>query len=121
MHGSLPLTLSLHRRAPRHFCEVPLAHSPLAYLPTHGGSSTSPVASSCQAVQAWRVRDRTHSSPAPQSAIYETPVIAPVSQHRVVLPTPQTFEPYTPRHARCQACQNPPIPLSLAFAHISRA
>ena len=64
MHGSLPFTLSLHCRAPRHSCEVALAHSPLAYLPTHGGSSTSPV-TSCQAVQAWRVRGRTHSSPGP--------------------------------------------------------
>ena len=111
-----------HRRASsRHSGEVPLATSPLACLPTHGGPSTSPVASSHQAAQAWRVRGRTHSLPALPSAVYETPVIAPSPQHRVVLSTPQTFEPYTPRHARRQARQNPPIPLSLLFAHIPRA
>lgn len=48
-------------------------------------------------------------------------MIAPAPQHRVLLSTPQTFEPRTPRHARRQARQNPPIPLSLVFAHIPRA
>jgi len=41
------------------------------------------------------VCSRTDSSPALQSAVYQTPVIAP-PQHRIVLSTPQTFESHTP-------------------------
>ena len=71
-------------------------------------SSTSPVASSYQAVQARRIRNRAQSSPALRCVVYETPVIAPAPKHRVVLSTPQTFGPYTPHHARRQARQNHP-------------
>ena len=95
--------------------------SPTLVAPLDSASSSSVSSSSCQGVQARRVRGRTYSSPALLSAVYETPVIAPAPQHRVLLSTPQTFEPRTPRHARRQARQNPPIPLSLVFAHIPRA
>jgi len=112
---------SLHCRvSSRHSCEVLLTSSPLACLLTHGYPSTSPVACSCQAVQARGVRKRAQGSPDLRSAVYEAPVIAPAPQHRVVPSTLQTFGAYTPRHVRRQAPPNPPILLSLAFVHILR-
>ena len=102
---------SLHRHASsRHSGKVLSSTSPLACLPTHGGPSTSPVASSCQAVQAGA--SAAHADLAcPPECCLRTPVIAPSAQHCVVLFTLQTFEPYTPRQAR----QSRPIPLSLIF------
>ena len=89
--------------------------------PLDSASLSSVSTLPCQAVQAWRVRGRTYRSPALLSAVYETPVIMPAPKHRVHLSTLQVFEPYTPRHARRQARQNPPIPLSLVFVHIPHA
>ncbi len=43
------------------------------------------------------------------------------ANHRVALSTSQAMETYSPRHARRQARQNPPIPLSLILAHVPRA
>jgi len=106
-HGSRHLYTAVHRLA----ALVKFFLLPPPPLLTHGGPSTSSGASSCQAVQAQRVRNRAQSSPALRSAVYKTPVIAPAPQHRVVLSTPQTFGPYAPRHTRRQARPNPPIPL----------
>ncbi|KAH9957577.1 hypothetical protein BC827DRAFT_1224360 [Russula dissimulans] len=61
-------------------------------------------------------RARSLSSPALLGSVNEFPE----SRAPVVLSTAQEFEPRTPRHARRQARQNPPIPLSLVLAHISR-
>lgn len=95
------VTPSLHSRASlRHYCEVALAPSAIACPPTHDGPSTSPIASSCQAVRGQHVCGRAHSSPALPSAVYEAPMIGPSSRHHVVLSTSQTFESHTPRHAR---------------------
>ena len=120
--GGDPLDSPPSPRSQQHFRSSNDA-SPTLVAPLDSASSSSASSSSCQPVQARRVRGRTYSSPALLSAVYETPVIAPAPQpqHRVVLSTPQTFEPYTPRHARRQARQNPPIPLSLVLAHIPRA
>jgi len=113
-------TLSLHHRASSHnSCEVHLSTSPLACLPTHGGPST-PLQSRLLAKLSKHGASRPHAELSPPECCLRIPVIAPSPQHRVVLSTPETFEPYTPRQARRQARQNPLIPLSLIFAHIPR-
>ena len=98
--------------------------SPTLVAPLDSASSSSVSTSSCRALQPRPVRGRRYSLPALLSAVYEAPVIAPVPQHRhgVAIATSETLEPYyTPRHARRQARQNPPVSLSLVFAHIPRA
>jgi len=114
VHSSLPLPTSHRRASPCHSCEVP---SPLACLPTHGGPSTSPVASSCQAVQ----------DGAPATArIARLP-----SEVRNTRDRPSTAAPCRPVHAADllalhrsprtpSSAPNPPIPLSPVFAHIPR-
>ena len=56
-----------------------------------------------------------------ESASEPSPVPAHAPQNLVVVPTPQTFEPRSPRLVWQQTCQSPPIPLSLVFAHVPRS
>jgi hypothetical protein len=69
-----------------------------------------------------------HSSPALLSTVSEITAPAPVvaahrrANHRLAHSTSHALEIlHSPRHARRQARQNPPVPLSLILAHVPRA
>ncbi|KAH9000537.1 hypothetical protein EDB86DRAFT_3135014 [Lactarius hatsudake] len=47
--------------------------------------------------------------------------LQPRPPQRIIVTSPQVSEPRTPRLARQQACQSPPIPLSFVIAHIPRS
>ncbi|KAH9054853.1 hypothetical protein EDB87DRAFT_1688740 [Lactarius vividus] len=67
-------------------------------------------------------RARTLSSPAfLHSPTESAPALAPPPPKRIIVTTPQEFEPRSPRLARQQARQSPPIPLSFVFAHVPRS
>jgi hypothetical protein len=71
-------------------------------------------------------RARTLSSPAFLHSLAEStppspPVPAPAPQNLVVVSTPPSLEPRSPRLIRQHARQSPPIPLSLVFAHVPRS
>ncbi|KAH9166155.1 hypothetical protein EDB89DRAFT_2076153 [Lactarius sanguifluus] len=67
-------------------------------------------------------RVRTLSSPAFLHSLTE-PAHAPPPPppQRTIVTSPQVFEPRTPRLARQQARQSPPIPLSFVLAHVPRS
>ncbi|KAH9010500.1 hypothetical protein EDB83DRAFT_2680812 [Lactarius deliciosus] len=68
-------------------------------------------------------RARTLSSPAflhsPTDSAHAPP--PPPPPQRIIVTSPQVFEPRTPRLARQQARQSPPIPLSFVMAHVPRS
>ncbi|KAH9031171.1 hypothetical protein EDB84DRAFT_175319 [Lactarius hengduanensis] len=68
-------------------------------------------------------RARTLSSPAflhsPTESTQAPPL--PHPPQRIIVTSPQVFEPRTPRLARQQARQSPPIPLSFVLAHVPRS
>ncbi|KAH8986652.1 hypothetical protein EDB86DRAFT_2235236 [Lactarius hatsudake] len=68
-------------------------------------------------------RARTLSSPAllhsPTESAHAPP--PPPLPQRIIVTSPQVFEPRTPRLARQQARQSPPIPLSFVMAHVPRS
>ncbi|KAH9012395.1 hypothetical protein EDB83DRAFT_2321946 [Lactarius deliciosus] len=66
-------------------------------------------------------RARTLSSPAFLHSPTESTHAPPPPPQRTIVTSPQVFEPRTPRLARQQARQSPPIPLSFVMAHVPRS
>ncbi|KAH9011140.1 hypothetical protein EDB84DRAFT_1054382 [Lactarius hengduanensis] len=66
-------------------------------------------------------RARTLSSPAFLHSPTESAPAPPPPPQRIIVTSPQVFEPRTPRLARQKARQSPPIPLSFVLAHVPRS
>ena len=81
-------------------------------VPTH---IVPPSARSSFQMPPARARTRTLSSPALLNSLTDS------SPARIIVSAAQPYEPRSPRLARQQARQSPPIPLSLIFAHVTRS
>ncbi|KAH9165319.1 hypothetical protein EDB89DRAFT_1911495 [Lactarius sanguifluus] len=68
---------------------------------------------------------RTPPAPAhsahPHSCTPQPSPLTHFHHQRIIVTSPQVFEPRTPRLARQQARQSPPIPLSFVLAHVPRS